>query len=65
MLPMPSMTRLEKYANLVTVILLLNVHEQAMTMQKFSLADCIGARHVNVVVDRDHMHTYIYMQFCL
>jgi hypothetical protein len=38
MLPVLSTTWLEKYATLITVIFLSNVHEQAMAMQKFSLA---------------------------
>lgn len=38
MLPVPSTTWMEKYATLVTVIFLSNVHEQAMAMQKFFLA---------------------------
>jgi hypothetical protein len=38
MLPVPSTTWLEKYATLVTVTFLSNVHEQAMVMQKFSFA---------------------------
>jgi len=68
MLPLSSTTWLEKYATLVTVTFLSNVHEQAMATQKIffsSLIAVTGARHVNVVVDREHKHTYVlYVQYC-